>query len=110
MAKKILVESEVRSPRLKVINKGFKASLACNSSPLDLPLKMIKNLGANYCQIDDDLLSEKALSTRKKKISKTVEKKKMKENKTPANNEAVQDLQDKDDVVLAPLEEPASKK
>lgn len=64
-----LVESEVRrSPRLNDANKGFKPDgcpnkkcLACNPNPPELSHSLIKNLGLTLCQIDDDLLSEKAL-------------------------------------------------
>jgi hypothetical protein len=86
-----LVESEVRrSPRIKENNKGFKTTsctskkcLACNPNPLDLSLSMIKNLGTTYCQVEEGLLSEKALNMKKKKSSKTVGKKQLKENKVP---------------------------
>jgi hypothetical protein len=109
-AKKVIpiVESEVRrSPRLKRINKGFKPEScagkkcrACNPNPPDMSLSLIKNLGANLCQIDENILSEKALNQKvrkssnasavtnavaqkKGKISKAQEKKQMKENKKP---------------------------
>lgn len=71
-AKISVVESEVtRSPRLKEYNKGFKAStctskkcLACNPkpSPPDLSSDLIKKLGSTFCQIDKELLTDKALN------------------------------------------------
>lgn len=102
------VESEVRrSPRLKETNKGFKPGiciskkcLTCTPNPLDMSLTMIKDIGANLFQLDENLLSEKALNQKmkkfgkaiadsddiiqkKEKASKTGKKKLLKENKKP---------------------------
>lgn len=123
--KKPLVESEVRrSPRLKSNNKGFKPGtcldkkcLACAPNPPDLSLDLIKDLGVKLCQIDENLLSERSLNQKKKnsgaqigkkihaeaqaqdgkKIEgrKKVSKKKLKENRKPAEDDAdVHDDQD----------------
>jgi hypothetical protein len=80
-----------RGPRLKEANKGFKADcytskkcLACNPNPPDLSQVLIKKLGHNLCQIDKGLLSEKALNQKKKKSSKSVSKKVLKENMKPS--------------------------
>ena len=95
-----LVESEVRrSPRLKEINKGFKADscaskkcLACNPNPPDLSLEMVKKLGTGLCKIDEDLLTEKALNQKKKRSCKTINKRALKENLKP--NDAIAAAQD----------------
>jgi hypothetical protein len=113
------VESEVRrSPRLKNNNKGFKPDscagkkcLACNPNPPDMSLSLIKNLGANLCQIDESILSKKALNQKvrksgnaaavanaaaqkKGKISKAQKKKQLRENKK--SKDARPDAQFKD--------------
>lgn len=101
-----VVESEVRrSPRLKENNKGFKANtctgkkcLACSPSPPDLSLDMIKSFGSSYCQIEEELLTEKALNNNNnKKPIKAVTKKLLKENKDPVDEDPPAD-QDEDGV------------
>lgn len=81
--KKPLVESEVRrSSRLKSNNKGFKPGtclnkkcLACSPNPPDLSLDLIKDLGVNLCQIDENLLSESSLNQKKKNSGAQIGKK-----------------------------------
>lgn len=85
-----LVESEVRrSPRLKKNNKGFKPGtclskkcLTCSPTPPDLSLDLIKKLGSNLCQIEDNLLTESSLNQTRKHNSKLLQK----ENKKPAED------------------------
>lgn len=96
-----LVESQVRSPQLKEVNKGFKADCcaskkcwACNSNPPKLSQAMIKKLGHDLCQIDEDLLSEEALKQKKKKYAS---RKIMKENFNP--NKAFSDDQDAEETL-----------
>jgi hypothetical protein len=68
-----VVESEVRrSPRLKDNNKGFKPGSCvsrkcstCSPTPPDLSLDLIRKLGTNLCQIEDDLLTESSLNQKK---------------------------------------------
>lgn len=70
-----------RSDRVKELNKGFRRSscphrncLVCEDAPPTLSLKIIKDLGASFCQIGPEALSEAALSTTKT-MKKAVEKK-----------------------------------
>ena len=91
-----------RSPRLKEVNKGFKADcytskkcLVCNSDPPELSQVMIKKLGHNLCQIDEGLLSEEALNQKKKK--KSISKKILKENVKPSK--VISDDQDEEETL-----------
>lgn len=93
-----------RSPRLKEANKGFKADcytskkcLACNPNPPDLSQVLIKKLGHNLYQIDKGLLSKKALNQKKKKSSKSVSKKALKENMKPSR--VIFDAQDEEETL-----------
>lgn len=116
-----VVESEVRrSPRLKESNKGFKPNscadkrcFACSPNPPDLPLHLMKKLGADFCQIDEKLLSEENLNQKRKKMvcktapdndstedtGKKKKKKQMKENKKPHTTKTSKELQDDVDAV-----------
>lgn len=119
------VESEVRSPRLKESNKGFKLGschdkrcLACNSSPPDLPIPLIKKLGVDLCKVDENLLSEEALNQRwkrnrkeenkdagatgdKKEMPRKIKKgKQAKENNNPNVQASSKDSQKKEDANL----------
>jgi hypothetical protein len=73
-----LVENEVRRrPRIQEINNGFKSHfscsdkncLTCSSAPPTFRPKVIKNLAASFCKVDDDNLEAK-LSKKGKKMSK----------------------------------------
>ena len=90
-----------RSPRLKEVNKGFKADcytskkcLVCNSDPPELSQVMIKKLGHNLCQIDEGLLSEEPLNQKKKK---SISKKILKENIKPSK--VISDVQDEEETL-----------
>ena len=119
-ARVVLVKTEVRrSPRLKLNNKGFKADhnskkcLGCNPNPPDLTPTMIKKLGTSFCQIDEDVLTEKVLKPKKKKSSKkskTVEVKQLKENKQPKGNEEAPTFQDEEGEDSSTPKDPAPKK
>lgn len=89
-----------RSPRLKEVNKGFKADcctskkcLACNSDPPELSQVMIKKMGHNLCQIDEGLLSIEALNQKKKSVSKKI----LKENVKPSK--VISDDQDEEETL-----------
>lgn len=60
---------------MRMQNKGFKGKscmdrrcIACESSPPNLSPSIIKNLGATFCNVDPEQLTEEALS-KKKKVS-----------------------------------------
>jgi hypothetical protein len=82
--KEYLVETYVRrSTRLKVRNKGFKATscqkvgcLGCSSKPPTLSTSAIRNLGKEFCQLDPELLSDDNLL--KTKVSEPIGTKKSK--------------------------------
>jgi hypothetical protein len=93
-----IVESQIRrSPRLKEINKGFKADscssrkcLTCNPNPPDLSHSMIQKIGSKVCKIDENLLTEKTLNQKKKRSDKiTNNKNNMKENMGPVDTNVV---------------------
>lgn len=70
-----------RGDRVREINKRFRRSscphrncLVCDGAPPTLSPKIIKDLGATFCQIGPEILSEAALSTTKA-MKKAVEKK-----------------------------------
>jgi hypothetical protein len=78
-------EAEVRrSTRLKMINKGFKSSvckdkncLGCSTSPPAISPKVIRSLGASFCDIDPKELSSSKLNdkpAKKKAVSKKIKK------------------------------------
>jgi hypothetical protein len=69
-----LVESEVRrSPRLVLLNEGFKnhAScnsrncLTCNASPPMINSKVVKNLASSFCKVDEKEVEKKLLKRSK---------------------------------------------
>lgn len=68
-AKIHLVETKVkRSNRLRIRNKGFKTNsygkvncLGCATKPPTISTSMIRNLGAELCQIDPDELTDEIL-------------------------------------------------
>lgn len=60
-------------------NKGFKPStcsdrrcLACTPTPPNLTLSQIKKMGTEFCMLDENVLSEKALNQERKKANKSV--------------------------------------
>ncbi|CAN6209522.1 unnamed protein product [Urochloa humidicola] len=62
-----------RSCRMKTLNKGYKNSgckdkqcLACDAVPPSIPPSIIKNLGADFCKIEEEKLTEAALLRKKK--------------------------------------------
>lgn len=75
-AKIHLVETKVRrSNRLKIRNKGFKTNscgkvnyLGCATKPPTISTSMIRNLGAELCQIDPDELTDEIL-LRKREVN-----------------------------------------
>jgi hypothetical protein len=68
--KPILSESDVRrSLRLKKLHKGFKNSgckekncLSCSSKPLEISPSIIRDLGATFCNINPEELTEANLN------------------------------------------------
>jgi len=78
-----LSEANVRrSLRLKKINKGFKSSsckdkscLGYSSKPPTITLKMIRNLGVTFCDINPEDLSPTNLNAKPMKKKRTVSKK-----------------------------------
>jgi predicted extracellular nuclease len=101
--KTIIVDTEVRrSPRVKTQKGGFKDPkccnkncLGCNAAPPMLSNKAIRKMGSALCDLDIELMSDDALS--KKKKTAPVEKTKKKKT-TPvgkkSTNEAPQDDDD----------------
>jgi hypothetical protein len=76
-----LVESEVRrSPRLVLLNEGFKnhAScnsrncLTCNASPPMINSKVVKNLASSFCKVDEKEVDRKLM--KKSKIATRINK------------------------------------
>jgi hypothetical protein len=73
-----------RSVRLKKVHKGFKSSackdkncVGCSSTPLAISPSTIKDLGASFCDINPEDLSEEKLSKQPKcKVAKKVIKRK----------------------------------
>lgn len=85
-------------------NMGFKAftcsskkCLACTPSPPDMSLEMIQRFGKSYCQIEEDLLTEKALNNNKKKHTKVITKE-LKENKDHDDTKVPHAAQDEDSI------------
>lgn len=85
-------------------NKGFKAftcsskkCLACTPSPPNMSLEMIQRFGKSYCQIEEDLLTEKDLKN-KKKHTKVITKKELKETKDHDDIGVPHATQDEDDI------------
>jgi len=82
-----LTEAEVRrSLRIKKANNGFKAlackdrnCLGCSAVPPTISPKIIRDLGAAFCNIDPEELSEDKLNVKPKKSK--VESKKAKKGK-----------------------------
>lgn len=78
-----LTEDELRrSSRLKKKNNGFKASvcndkncLGCSATPPTISTKVIRNLGADFCDLDPAGLSPSKLNapTQKKKDVKSTQ-------------------------------------
>jgi hypothetical protein len=72
-----LVENEVRSSRIREINNVFKSHsscsdkncLTCSSVPPTFRPKVVKNLAASFCKVEEDNLEAK-LSKKGKKMSK----------------------------------------
>jgi hypothetical protein len=71
------VENEVRSPRIQEINNGFKSHsscsdkncLTCTSVPPAFRPKVVNNLAASFCKVEDANLEPK-LSKKGEKMSK----------------------------------------
>ena len=68
-----LVENEVRrSPRIQLLNNGFKNPcpnndcLPCNENPPIINTKLVRNLASSFCKVAEEGLEEK-LSKKKKK-------------------------------------------
>jgi hypothetical protein len=92
-------EAEVRrSTRLKWINKGFKSSiykdkncLGCSANPPIITPKMIRSLGASFCDIDPKGLSSSKLNdkpTKRKAVSKKTKKDSLKSTDQNTNKES----------------------
>jgi hypothetical protein len=78
-----IVESQVRrSERVKKDSNGFKPSgcsskkcICCSPSPPTLSVKVIKNLGVQFCKMDAEELTDEALLNKKRKADPVVRKK-----------------------------------
>ncbi|RLN04297.1 hypothetical protein C2845_PM13G19540 [Panicum miliaceum] len=76
----IIVDSSVRrSLRVKNLKKGFKASpctgkncLACDKAPPTISPSIIKNLGVDFCKIDEAKLTQDNLQKRKVKTKSVI--------------------------------------
>ncbi|CAN6338219.1 unnamed protein product [Urochloa humidicola] len=62
-----------RSCRMKTLNRGYKNAgckdrqcLTCDAVPPNIPTSIIKNLGADFCKIEEEKLTEDALLRKKK--------------------------------------------
>jgi hypothetical protein len=72
--KTVIVDTEVRrSPRVKTKKGGFKDPqccnkncLGCNAAPPVLSNKAIRKMGSALCDLDTELLTDDALSKKKK--------------------------------------------
>ena len=69
----VLVETDVRSPRIKVSKKGFKdpickdkSCLGCNAKPPSLSTKAIRSISSTLCDLDASQVTDAALSKKKK--------------------------------------------
>lgn len=64
-----VVDSNLRrSPRIKQVSNGFKNSvytnrrcLVCSPNPPIIPTQVIRALGAEFCQLDEDSLTDEIL-------------------------------------------------
>jgi hypothetical protein len=69
-----IVEQEVRSPRLIVLNDGYKNHatcidkncLSCNSAPPVMKNRIVKNLATSFCKVSEENLDGKLKKSSKK--------------------------------------------
>jgi len=82
--KPVLSEAGLRSNRLKKIHKGFKSvackdknCVGCSATPPSISTSVIRNLGASFCNINPDELTEESLNrpAQSKAAKKTVKRK-----------------------------------